>query len=209
MEEYFARGQFLEAEAIIDYVLRDLSASSQLLNVSNKKRSKYQTLLGQLDSFVLPRWKNLTTEESVFLQNSLQQINELRHQAISKAQSEAYDQAAKSAEKAYRLKVALINKLQHESTVIYGLKFATKNDEYNYLNNRTYHYLELVDLALAKMEIDLQSQNLVDSYIYQSMINLEAAENFESEGMLNEAISVLDKSIQQLSSALKILGINF
>jgi len=209
MEEYFDRGQFLEAEAIIDYVLRDLSAASQLLNISHQKRNKYQKSLEQLDSFVLPAWKDLSIVENEFLQKTLQQISELRNQAIRDSQLESLDQAVELVEKAYHLKITLIENLKHESTVVYDLKFNTVHDEYDYLNNRTYHYLELVDLALAKNNIDLQTRNLVDSYIHQSMVNLEAAEKFESEGKVADGIAVLDKSIEQLSSVLKILGIRF
>ncbi len=207
MDEYFDRGQFLEAEAIIDYVLRDLSAASQLLNISHQKRNKYQKSLEQLDSFVLPAWEDLSIVENEFLQNTLQQISTYRDQAIRYSESDALDQAVELVDKAYQLKITLIEKLKHESTVVYDLKFDTVNDEYNYLNNRTYHYLELVDLALAKKDIDLQTRNLVDNYIQQSMVNLESAENLESEGKYSDAIAVLDKSIKQLTSVLKLLGI--
>ena len=207
MDEYFDRDEFLEAEAIIDYVLRDLSAASQLLNISHQKRNKYQKSLEQLDSFVLPAWKDLSIVENEYLQKTLPQISELRNQAIRHSQSEELDQAVELVEKAYQLKITLIEKLKHENTVVYDLKFNTIKDEYDYLNNRTYHYLELVELALTKKDIDLQTRNLVDSYINQSMVNLEAAEKFESEGKVADGIAVLDKSIKQLSSVLKILGI--
>ena len=207
MEEYFDRGQFLEAEAIIDYVLRDLSAASQLLNITHQKRNKYQKSLEQLDSFVFPAWKDLSIVESEFLQKTLQQISEMRNQAISHSQSGELDQAVKLLEEAQHLKVTLIEKLKHISTVVYDLKFDSINDEYSYLNNRTYHYLELVDLTLAKKDIDLQTRNLVDNYIQQSMVNLESAETLESEGKISDAIAVLDKSIKQLTSVLKLLGV--
>jgi hypothetical protein len=207
MEEYFDRGQFLEAEAIIDYVLRDLSAASQLLSISHQKRNKYQKSLEQLDSFVFPAWKDLSIVENEYLQKTLQQISEMRNQAISHSQSGELDQAVKLLEEAQQLKVTLIEKLKHISTVVYDLKFDSINDEYSYLNNRTYHYLELVDIALAKKDIDLQTRNLVDNYIQQSMVNLESAETLESEGKISDAIAVLDKSIKQLTSVLKLLGI--
>lgn len=207
MEEYFDRGQFLEAEAIIDYVLRDLSAASQLLSISHQKRNKYQKSLEQLDSFVFPAWKDLSIVENEFLQKTLQQIGEMRNQAINHSQSGELDQAVKLLEEAQHLKVTLIAKLKHISTVVYDLKFDSINDEYSYLNNRTYHYLELVDLALAKEDIDLQTRNLVDNYIQQSMVNLESAETLESEGKISDAIAVLDKSIKQLTSVLKLLGV--
>jgi len=207
MEEYFDRGQLLEAEAIIDYVLRDISAASQLLSVSRLMKSKYQISLEQLDSFVLPEWKDLSAVENEFLQGALNKVNALRDEAISHAQAHAYDRAVPLLEQAHRLKSSLIEKLLHEKTVIYDLTFETIDEEYEYLNKRFYHYLELVELAVAEKEVDIQTRKLLDSYIFQSMTNLEAAENFYSEGLVTDAISALSKSIKQQTSVLKILGI--
>jgi hypothetical protein len=39
------------------------------------------------------------------------------------------------------------------------------------------------------------------------MLNLESAEEFEVHGQYSEAIPILEKSINQLSTVLKILGI--
>jgi hypothetical protein len=49
---------------------------------------------------------------------------------------------------------------------------------------------------------------LTDQYVYGSMQSLETAETLESQGQFSEAIPILDKTINQLSSVLKILGIN-
>ena len=207
MEEYFDRGQLLEAEAIIDYVLRDISAASQLLSVSRRMKSKYPLSLAPLASFVLPEWKDLSAVENEFLQGTLNKVNALRDEAISHAQSHAYDRAVPLLEQASRLKSNLIEKLLHEKTIVYDLTFETIDEEYEYLNKRSYHYLELVELAVAEKEVDIQTRKLLDSYIYQSMTNLEAAENFESQGKFPDAVYLLNKSIKQLASALKILGI--
>lgn len=207
IEEYFDRGEFLEAEAIIDYVLRDISAASRLFNVSNQIKSKYQISLEQLDSFVLPEWKNLSAVENEFLQGALVKINALRDEAFSHARLRDYDRAAALMDQAYRLKSSLIDKLRHEQTIVYDLTFETIDEEYEYLNKRSYHYLELVELAFTEKKVDIQTRNLLDLYIYQSRINLEAAENFESEGRVAEANSALGKSIKQLTSVLKVLGI--
>jgi len=208
MDEYFDRGQFLEAEAIIDYVLRDLSAASQLLSVSNRKKSVYLKSIEQLDSFVLPEWKQLTNEENEFLQTTLKQIKNLREEAVRHAQAQAFDEATELLTQAYRLKSTLIEKLQHEQTVIYDLAFDSVDEEYDYLNKRTYHYLELVEYALLQEKPAPQTRKLVDDYIYRSVVNLQAAENFKSQDKHKDAISSLDKSIKQLSSVLKLLGIN-
>lgn len=46
------------------------------------------------------------------------------------------------------LKVSLIDNLKHETTIVYDLNFDTIQDEYQYMINRTYHYLDLVQIAL-------------------------------------------------------------
>ena len=207
MDEYFDRGQFLEAEAIIDYVLRDLSAASQLMSVSTRKKSVYLKSIEQLDSFVLPEWKQLTIEEKEFLQTTLEQIKNLRAQAVRLAQAQELDEATDLLAQAYRLKTTLIEKLQHEQTVIYELAFGSIEEEYDYLNKRTYHYLELVEFALLQEKPTPQTRKLIDDYIYRSVVNLQAAENFKSQDKLKDGISSLDKSIRQLTSVLKLLGI--
>ena len=79
IETYMDNKLFLEAGAIIDFVLRDLSASSQLLNVPNQKKKKYTKNLEILDSFVLPEWENLSDSDYDFLQENLAKIDELRN----------------------------------------------------------------------------------------------------------------------------------
>ncbi len=207
-EEFFARGQYLEAEAVLDYVLRDLSASAQLLSLPQQKKNQYAKFMEQLDSFTLPAWSNLDEVENDALQQQLQRVSELRNQAVRRADAELYDEAIAMLEQAYQLKVSLLDQFEHETTIVYDLKFDTIQDEYQYMINRTYHYLDLVQVALSKFEVDEQTRKLTDNYLYRSMLNLENAEDFEAQGQFSEAIPILDKSINQLSSVLKILGIN-
>lgn len=206
-EEYFDRGQYLEAEAVLDYVLRDLSASSQLLSTPQRKRSRYKHFIEQLDAFVLPEWRDLDELETEQLQKILERISLLRDQAIRKADAEFFDEATSLLEEAYRLKVFLIDEFNHENLVVYDLKFETVQDEYRYMINRAYHYLDLVQLAMAQTVVEEQAQKLADKFLYSSMLNLEAAESFETQGQFSEAIPILDKSISQLSAVLKVLGI--
>jgi len=206
-EEYFDRGQYLEAEAVIDYVLRDLSASARLLNVSQLKKNKYRKFIDQLDSFILPEWEQLSESENEFLQDQLEHVSDLRNQAISYAKAEDYDQALALLGQAYGVKSSLLEKLRHQTTIVYDLDFVSNQDEFQYLINRTYHYLELVQYSLSKYETDEQSQKLIDNYIYRSMVNLEIAEDLQNEGIFLEAIPVLKQSVALLSAVLRILGI--
>ena len=207
-EEYYGRGLYLEAEAVLDYVLRDLAASSRLLSVPQQKRNEVVKFLEQLDSFALPEWGELTEQENDLLQNQLTRVSELRDRAIRHADVNSYDKAIALLEEAYQLKVSLIDTLKHETTIVYDLNFNTIQDEYQYMSNRTYHYLELVQMALSESDIPDTTRKLTDKYVYGSMQNLEQAEALETQGQFSEAIPVLEKSINQLSSVLKILGIN-
>ena len=192
---------------MLDYVLRDLSAGSQLLSTPHRKKSRYQHFIEQLDAFALPEWRDLDEHETEQLQKKLERISLLRDQAIRKADEEFFDQAMSLLEEAYRLKVFLIDEFNHETLVVYDLKFATVQDEYRYMINRAYHYLDLVQLAMAQTVVEEQAQKLADKFLYSSMLNLEAAEAFETQGQFSEAIPILDKSISQLSAVLKVLGI--
>ena len=208
MDRHFGHGRFLEAEAILDYVLRDLSAASQLISADSRKQSRYMQSLRQLDSFELPQWKSLTAEQSEYLKMQLAQIGDLRVAAEELAETQTYDAAVEGLDRAYSLKTELLKKLPHEHQVVYDLMFHSIHEKYEYLNQRSYHYLELVDLALARTEVKAQTRKLVDDYLYRSVADLEEAENLKSQERLEEAIGKLEKTIKQLVSVLKILGVN-
>lgn len=209
IEVYMSNQQYLEASAVIDFVLRDITVSSQLLNVSDQQEKKFKISIEKFEAFALPDWKELNSDDNYFLQNTLDRIELLKINAIKNSETENYAEATRLVEAAYYLKVNLIERLPHDSNVFYDLKFSSVEDEYQYMTNRTYHYMELVDLALLRIKPDLQTRKLADSYIYLSMMHLEDAENLELNGKVTEAIAVLDKSINQLSNVLKMLGVKF
>ena len=208
MDEYFDRGEYLEAEAILDFVLRDLSVASQLLSADSRKQDRYKQSLRQLDSFELPTWKNLTFEQSEYLQTQLMQIEALREKSVQLSSDRDFDAAVELLDRAYNLKRELIVELPHEQVVVYDQVFDSIHEEYEYLNRRSYHYLEMVELALTRVETNLPTRKLVDDYIYRALGDLEEAEKLEDQDRLADAIGKLDQTIKQLVSALKILGIN-
>lgn len=199
--------QFLEAGAIIDFILRDITASAQLINVSLQQSKRYKQSVEKFEGLVLPEWKDLTAEEDGLLKQTMEKVGQLKDQAVTNAQSETWSEAAELIEIAYYLKASLMAQLPHDSDIVYDLKFASIEDEYNYMSNRVYHYLELVDLARARNEPNVQTKKLAENYIARSMMNLEAAESMELEGEYSEANAELQKSINQLSTVLKILGV--
>lgn len=208
MDEYFDRGNFLEAEAILDFVLRDLSAASQLLSADSRKQDRYKQSLRQLDAFELPPWKNLTLEQSEYLQTQLMQIETLREKSVQLSSDRDFDPAIDLVDRAYNLKRELIDELPHKRIVVYDQVFDSLHEEYEYLNRRSYHYLGMVELALTRVETDLPTRKLVDDHMYRALGNLEQAEKLKDQDRLVDAIGKLDETIKQLVSVLKIVGIN-
>lgn len=207
-ETYFNQLQYLEAEAVLDFALRDLSAGSQLLSVSRRQQDKFRRFLEQLDSFALPEFEQLSEAEEEQLQSRLLEVDERRNQAIRRADGSAYDEAIALLKQAYRLKISLVDSLPHASTIVYDLEFDSIQDEYQYFVNRSYHYLDLVHFALSESQIGEQGRAVLDDRLAQSMVDIEAAETLEVEGRYREALGLLDRSIERLSSILRMLGVD-
>lgn len=206
-EAYFAREQFLEADAVLDYVLRDLGAGARLLSAPRMKSSEYHKFIEQLDAFELPEWSGLSEAEIRELEQSLERVSVLRREARMLAQEEKLQQAIDRLEQAYRLKVSLLDRFEHQTTIVYDLNFDTIQDEYSYLLNRSYHFLDLVQLALSTREADQQTRELTDRYVYRAMDKLGMAESNGAQGRYEEAIPALGESIDDLSVVLKLLGV--
>ena len=207
-DEYFLREKYLEAEAILDYVLRDLSAASRLLSSGNRKQGSYNQSLRQLDAFEFPEWQELTPEQGALLRSRMEEIGDLRSRAVRAAEREDYDPALRFIDQAYRLKSALLTDLPHRQLIVYDLSFDTPREEYDYLDQRAEHYFELVEIALGRAVIDIQTRKLVDDFIYQAVAERDAARDLEQRDRLADASASLEETIRQLTSVLKVLGIN-
>lgn len=207
-ESYFDQRHYLEAEAVLDFALRDLSAGSQLLSVSRRQQDKFQRFLEKFDSFALPEFEQLSEAEDEQLQSRLTEVDEWRKQAIRRAGGGGYGEAIELLKRAYGAKVALVDNLPHASTIVYDLEFDSIQDEYHYLINRSYHYLELVHFALSQSEIDEQGRVALDAQLSHAMVDIDAAESLEIEGRYREALGLLDRSVEQLSAILRTMGVD-
>ncbi len=208
MADYFASSKYLEAEAILDFVLRDLSAASQLLSAESRKQNSYHQALLQLDAFEFPEWLELSPAQRKHLQDQTAEIAELRARAVQAAQRGDHQVALGMVDRAYQLKSALLAELPHRQVVVYDLDFDSPREEYEYLNQRADHYFDLIEIALDRAVIGIQSRKLVDDYIYQAVADFDAAQGLAQRDRFADANSRLDETIKQLISVLKILGIN-
>lgn len=208
MADYFARGKYLEAEAILDYVLRDLSAAAQLLSAESRVQNSYNQSLRQLDAFEFPEWQELTPAQNEHLQAQSAEIADLRARAVQTAEGGDYQAALGMVDRAYRLKSALLAELPHRQVVVYDLDFDSPREEYDYLNQRADHYFDLIEIALDRAVIGIETRKLVDDYIYQAVADFDAAQGLAQRDRLVDANSRIDETIKQLIAVLKILGIN-
>ena len=208
MADYFARGEYLEAEAILDYVLRDLSAAAQLLSAESRVQNSYQQSLRQLDAFEFPEWQELTPAQNEKLQAQSAEIADLRARAEQTAERGDYQAALGMVDRAYRLKSALLAELPHRQVIVYDLDFESPREEYDYLNQRADHYFDLIEIALERAVIGMGARKLVDDYIYRAVAEFDAAQGLAERDRLVDANARLDETIKQLIAVLKILGIN-
>lgn len=208
MADYFARGKYLEAEAILDFVLRDLSAAAQLLSAESRVQNSYNQSLRQLDAFEFPEWQELTPAQNELLQAQSAKIADLRVRAVRTAEQGDHRAALRLVDQAYQLKSSLLAELPHRQVVVYDLEFDSPREEHDYLNQRADHYFDLIEIALDRAVIGIETRKLVDDYIYQAVADFDAAQGLAQRDRFADANSRLDETIRQLIAVLKILGIN-
>lgn len=198
---------WLEANAIVDSVIRDLTKSAKLVSKSKYTTKRYQDALQKVKSFVLPKSDKTSEEDSILLQTSLSKISELMASAEHKSKQGNYRKAISELNEAYALKVSLLDEIKHPETIFYVEDYKTDEDEYKYLLKRTEHYLGLVNMVLGKKQFSEQTKKLIDTYVYQSKEKVKAAKGLAKNVGHEKAIDVLNESVSDLTNALKIMGI--
>lgn len=198
---------WLEANAVIDSVLRDLTNSATMLNAKSASQNKYEETLRRVDGFVYPDWKDLSDHDRSLLDKTTTEINLLHEQATSLARQDQYDEATEMLLKIYSLKSQLLQRLDHDSTIVYDLMFETADEEYDYLSKRRAHYQELLDDILALNSFDEPIMKLVHSYLAKSDDSLNKAGEMKHAQAHKRASQLLEQSIKEAIQALKILGV--
>ena len=200
---------WLEANAIIDSVLRDLTSSSRIISKKSVNKSLYVENMKRVESFVMPKWSDLSPEDQKTLGTTTSLIDELVDKSNAQALENNYEDANAFLYQAYNLKTQLLQKLNHESTIVYDLIFDTPQDEYLYMVKRNKHYQELIENVIAENKYDEQTLKLAKVYIDKGRNSLSQAFESEKIDLHKEAIEILEGSVKDLSTALKLLGIKF
>ncbi len=199
--------KWIEANAVIDSVIRDLSNVSRMLNQKKLERNMYIENTKKVEFFIMPKWSDLSESETKFLKVNTDKINQLVEQATASSRNDDYVMANQYLDKAYKLKTQLLVTLKHESTVVYDLFFDTPEEEFSYMLKRSSHYLELVNNILENNTFNKDKMNLINSYVKESKVGIEKALVLEKNSRHESAVIALDKSIKNLSGTLKIMGV--
>lgn len=197
---------WLEANAIVDSVIRDLTKIAKLVSESKHTVKQYQDALQKVKSFVLPKSEKTSEEDSMLLQTSLSKISELMASAEHKSKQGNYRKAISELNEAYALKASLLDEIKHSETIFYVEDYKT-DDEYKYLLKRTEHYLGLVNMVLGKKQFREQTKKSIDTYVYQSKEKVKTVADLAKNVSHEKAIDVLNESVSDLTDALKIMGI--
>ncbi len=198
---------WIEANAIIDSVIRDLTNVSRMLNKKKIDRNKYLENSKRVESFIMPAWSDLSKDDRQFLEQKNKEILFLVEHSKISAGKEKYVLASESLIDAYKLKTQLLVMLKHENTVVYDLLFDSAEEEFNYLLKRSMHYLELVEGVLQNNTFNKETSRLIDSYVQQGTQGIDKAKVMKKSKEHEKAVLVLDKAIKNLSGALKIMGV--
>ncbi len=201
------RKNWIEANAIIDSVIRDLTNVSRMLSKKRIDRNKYLENSKRVESFIMPAWSDLSKDDRQFLELKNKEIVFLVERSTFLAKQEKYVLASESLIDAYKLKSQLLVMLKHENTVVYDLLFDSSEEEFNYLLKRSMHYLELVEGVLQNNSFNKETSRLIDSYVQQGTQGIDKAQVMKKSKQHEKAVLVLDKAIKNLSGALKIMGV--
>jgi len=199
---------WLECNAIIDSVIRDVTTATQIWSKKAFNQNIYRENLKRVEAFVLPEWsEDISQLDRDSLDKESKEIDKLIEQAKLFASNEEFEKGTSELYKAYRLKSALLQKNKHKSTIIYSYLFDTPEEEYEYMLSRNQHFQGLVEKVLEDKNFDEQTSSLINVYLEKSKQGTFKAYSHQLQNQHKEAIEVLDQSIQDLSNALKVMGI--
>ena len=123
------------------------------------------------------------------------------------AEVHKFDKARLTIVKAENLVSKAIVAMEKTKTVVYDLKFKTKEDEYNYEIKRFNSYLELIPTAIDVKKPSKDMINLADKYVQKGKFYHEKSKISAAAGRWEEAIVVVKDGTKEVRRALRLLGV--
>lgn len=204
--ENLDNGNIDDAGKIINEAIRAISSASA--KAKGKKgttpvdRSRYQELQNVIDSLL--ETVDLTFENPV----DLEQIDEMRQQAITLTKKDNYPKAIKTLDQAYQIIATAISENVRTKTVVYSLDFKDSQDEYEYEHRRYKGNRELVTTMLNERQ-ESPTRKLIVRYTELADNTLKRAEQLAVNSAHDEALKVVEQANRDLARAMGMLGLRF
>lgn len=204
--ENIHNGNLDETGKIINEAIRAISSAGAKAKgkkgTTPAERSRYKELQNVIDSLL--ESVDLTFENPI----DLEQINEMRQQALQHTKKDHYSKAIKVLDNAYQIIATAISENVRDKTIVYSLDFKDSRDEYEYEHRRYTGNRELVTTMLNERQ-ETPTRKLIVRYSELADKTLKHAEQLASNNDHDEALKVVEQANKDLSRAMGMLGLRF
>ncbi len=120
-----------------------------------------------------------------------------------------YDDAYVFADGAYHQLIEAVMQIRDKETVEYRLEFASPAEEYEYEVRRFRSQKMLLDMMVAEREPGPDSVETINNYVDNALAIAAQAEQEAKGGGYAEALTKQEAAVQELTKAMRIVGIFF
>ena len=205
-DDSIQQGQVANVGDVINDAIRKISASAAKARGQTgstaAERSRYQELLGNVDSLYTAALNDFTTNID------LDPVIRFREEAQALTDKDDYAEALKKLNSAYQYIVNQMADSVTTKTVVYNLDFKTSKDEYEYELRRYNDNRDLVSRLLFEHEKN-PTRMLIERYTEQADKTFQLAQNHASQDQHDEALQTIERANRELKRSMGMLGLNF
>lgn len=199
-------GNTAETGKIINEAIRAITSAGAKTKGSvgsnPAERARYRELLDVINS--LQESIDLTFENPT----DLEQINQMKQQALELSKSDRYAESNKILNSAYQMIATSIADNLRSNTVVYSLDFKDSRDEYEYEQRRYNGNRELVSMMLDQRK-ESPTRKLIERYTQMADKTLQQAQQHADNNQHDDALKVVEQANKDLSRAMGMLGLQF
>ncbi len=135
-------------------------------------------------------------------------VGSLIAEAKKLSEEHKFRRAKNRIQRAENLVNRALNDMLGSRTLVYELKFATKEDEYNYEVKRYFSYEELVPVAIEVKKPSESAIKLANTYIDKGKFFMEKSKESAAAGRWDEALVVIRDATIEVRRGLRMLGVS-
>ena len=202
-------GDFELSEKLANEALRLVTTAA--MKVPNQvddqqvQKKRYGDLQAQIDTY--RNWDHKSSQLDDATQAQMESALQEIEKAASFAANNDYRKANEFLNMALNIIIKAKNNSLKERTFSYDLDFATPLDEYNYERSRNDDYFRLIPIAITQRQPSAGIQSLMNRFVEKAKIKRHDAESLFEEKKFEQAVSAMQDSTKELTSALKIAGV--